>query len=207
MPTETGRPKTPPGNGWRNLAVLFLAVLAGAGFTYWYGAYETYHLETVQPNVLYRDGNQDMREFETAMRRCKAKTIVSLIDERELVDPEKPQFKKEVEFANKANIKLAPVPVKLGGWPTTGDVRTFLDTVADPSNQPVLVHCAQGVRRTGMMVAAYQMSVLGYDKAKATAAIEKFGHSNRTVGDIKRFIEIYDPATRTVTQELKQSVE
>jgi hypothetical protein len=58
-----------------------------------------------------------------------------------------------------------------------------------------------------MMVAAYQMSVLGYDKPQTINAIQSFGHSDRTINDVKTFIDIYDPATRTVTKEMQQSVE
>jgi hypothetical protein len=53
-----------------------------------------------------------------------------------------------------------------------------------------------------MMVAAYQMSVLGWDKEKTKAAMLTFGHSQRTVGDVQKFIDVYDPATRTVPEGL-----
>ena len=56
----------------------------------------------------------------------------------------------------------------------------------NPGGGPVLLHCAQGVRRTAMFVAAYQESVLGYDKQRAKDAIISFGHSDRTVSEIKR---------------------
>src|SRR5213079_2639054 len=103
--------------------------------------------------------------------------------------------------------KFSNIPVKLGGWPTTANVKEFLSLAQNKSLQPVLVHCAQGVRRTGMMVAAYQMSVLGWDKDKTKAAILTFGHSDRTVNDVKRFIDVYDPKTQTVTEKLPQSSE
>ncbi len=49
-----------------------------------------------------------------------------------------------------------------------------------------------------MMVAAYQMSVMGYDKQRAKSELQTFGHSRRTVGDIEKFIDLYDPQTREV---------
>ncbi len=192
---------------WRKLGILFLALFAIGSFTYWWGAYASYHFEAVTPDVLYRSGNDGLRKFATAVHRSGAKSIVDLIDDQELADPNKKQFQQEIDFAKQAHVDLVRVPVTLGGWPTTDDVRAFLDVVTDKTRQPVIVHCAQGVRRTGMMVAAYQMSVLGYDKTKAAAAIESFGHSDRTVADVKKFIEIYNPATRTVTQTMQQSEE
>lgn len=186
---------------------IVVSLLINAGIAFYFFKVDTYHYVEVQPGVLYRDGNQGLRRFSTAIKRADVKTIIPLIDGKELIDSEKPQFQHEVEYAKEHGLKLAPVPVKLGGWPTTDDVRTFLDTATDPSNQPVLVHCAQGVRRTGMMVAAYQMTVLGYDKARAGAEIETFGHSERSIGDVRKFIDAYDSATRTVTKEFAISKE
>jgi protein tyrosine/serine phosphatase len=110
-------------------------------------------------------------------------------------------------LCNRRGVKFVRVPVKLGGWPTTDDVRKFLEVVEKKENQPVLVHCAQGVRRTGMMVAAFQESLLGWDDAKAKAAMLTFGHSQRTVKDVERFIGVYDAKERKVTAQLEQSDE
>lgn len=182
-------------------------VLAAIGFLVWRQWFETYHFAVVQPGVLYRDGNRGPREFATMVRKCHPKTIVGLIDDQEIADAEKPEFKAEIEFARQQGIAIERIPIPLGGWPTTEDVRRFLEIVTDPSHQPVIVHCAQGVRRTGMMAAAYQESVLGYDSAKAKAAILRFGHSQRSIGDVERFIDVYDPVKREVTKQLEQSQE
>jgi hypothetical protein len=58
-----------------------------------------------------------------------------------------------------------------------------------------------------MMVAAYQRSVLKFDVDHTLAAMLTFGHSDRTVGDVKKFIELYDPQTQQMTQDLPASVE
>ena len=189
---------------WIIAAVVVLLV---GGWLYW--TRSTYHLETVQAGVLYRCGLQSFREFENALRRVKPKTVVTLVDDRELADPAKPQFKREVEtFADPARgVKVVRVPIPLGGWPEGDQIERFLAIAQNPANQPVMAHCAQGVRRTGMIVAAYQMSVLGYDKEKAKAALLTFGHSDRTVNDVKRFIDTYDPQARRMTKTLPQSKE
>src|SRR3712207_2090287 len=180
------------------LVLLAVGLVLGGAFFVWRQWFQTYHLATVDEGVLYRDGCQSPREFATAIKKVKPKTVVSLIDDRELNDPAKPQFKQEVEYLRQRRIKLEHIPVRLGGWPTEQDVKRFLEVVNNPQNQPVLVHCAQGVRRTGMMVAAYQEAVMKWDDGRAKDAIEDFGHSERTVSDIKRFIEGYDPSTGKV---------
>jgi protein tyrosine phosphatase (PTP) superfamily phosphohydrolase (DUF442 family) len=167
----------------------------------------TYHLATVDAGVLYRDGVQSPCQFETAVRKVQPKTVVSLIDENEEADENKPQFQSEKEYLEKKGIRLERIPVKLGGWPTKKDVDRFFEIVNDPQAQPVLVHCAQGVRRTGFMAAAYQMKQLGYDKDRAKESILRFGHSDRTANDVIRFIDGYDPATGTVPESLMPSNE
>ena len=189
------------------IVIIVSSVLVLAGFLAWRQWYETYHFAVVDPGRLYRDGNRGPREFATMLRRAKPKTVVCLIDDQELVDPTKPEFAAEMDALKREGIGVERVPVKLGGWPTNDDVRRFLAVATDADKQPVLVHCAQGVRRTGMMVAAYQESVLGYDRERAKREIMRFGHSERSIGDVRRFIDVYDPVKREVTEELPQSNE
>jgi protein tyrosine phosphatase (PTP) superfamily phosphohydrolase (DUF442 family) len=179
------------------VACVVLAV-ASAGFA-WHYLTGTYHLATVQEGVLYRDGARSLHELGVAVAKVKAHTVVSLIDDAELNDPNKPQFAQEQNYLASRGVQYQRIAVKLGGYPTSEDIRAFLATTQIPDKQPILLHCAQGVRRTAMFVAAYQESVLGYDKEKAKNAIISFGHSADTVNDIKRFIDNYDPQARTVS--------
>ena len=82
----------------------------------------TYHLAVVQDGVLYRDGNRGLREFSTAVRRVRPKVVVSLIDDGELGDPNKPQFAQEADFLSTHGIRQVRIPVKLGGWPSSDDI-------------------------------------------------------------------------------------
>ena len=198
MTDELSIPGVRPRRRVGKLLVVVLVTLVAAAAYGWRCYLDTYHLATVQPHALYRDGNQSPCQFETAIRKVQPRTVVSLVDENEEVDDAKPQFKAEAKYLGDKGIRLERIPVKLGGWPTKSDVEKFLSVTSDPANQPVLVHCAQGVRRTGMMVAAYQIKHLGYDKEKAKDEMLAFGHSERTVNDVKRFIDGYDPATGKV---------
>ena len=206
MPTEI-----PPTRCCRGktaaLWVCALALLAACGAWGWANYLQTYHLATVQEGVLYRDGNRGIREFETALRKSRAKTVVCLIDDREMADPRKPQFAQEADLCKQQGVNFVRIPIKLGGWPTTDDVRKFLTIAQDPKNHPVLVHCAQGVRRTGMMVAAFEESILNWDQNKTKSLLLTFGHSDRTVKDVERFISVYDPKEKTMTAQLEQSSE
>jgi protein tyrosine phosphatase (PTP) superfamily phosphohydrolase (DUF442 family) len=191
----------------RMFPTILIILLVVAGGLFWYLRVQTYHLETVTPGVLYRDGNRGLREFATMLRKVQPKTVVTLIDEEELADPKKFMFAQEAELLKQKGISQTSVVVPLGGYPSTEDLQKFLAIVEDPAKQPVVVHCAQGVRRTGMMVAAYQESILGWDKEKVKSSMLTFGHSQRTVTDVKRFVDTYDPKTRTMLVELERGVE
>jgi protein tyrosine phosphatase (PTP) superfamily phosphohydrolase (DUF442 family) len=186
---------------WQTFFAFVALLLVMTAIGYWWGN-RTYHFAAVDPGILYRDGNRGINEFASAIRKSHAKTVVSLIDDDELNDANKPQFKQEADYLAREGVRQERIPVKLGGWPSGDDLKRFLAIVADTGNRPVLVHCAQGVRRTGMFVAAYQESALHYDKEKAKAAIETFGHSDRTAADVKTFIDNYDPATMSVATTL-----
>ena len=168
----------------------------------WWAFLQTYHFAEVHAGVLYRGGNRGIREFAHAIRKGRIKTVVSLVDDSELADHEKPEFAAEMEWCRLHGVHTERIPIPLGGWPSSEDVRRFCQFVSDAQNQPVMVHCAQGVRRTGMMVAAYQQSVLGWDDQKCRTALLTFGHSQRTVGDVQKFIDVYDPKTGTVPTDL-----
>lgn len=182
-----------------------LAVLAVLiGVYVWMSFFQTYHLATVQRGVLYRTGFRTMREYETTISDVRPSTVVCLLDRSERA---RPPFSQEEIFCQHSRIGFVPIPVQLGGWPTQADVKAFVETVESKWRQPVLVHCAQGVRRTGMMVAAYQMSVLKWSKQKTKDAILTFGHSKRSIGDIERFIDGYDPVTYATVSGLPVGAE
>ncbi|MBX7220139.1 MAG: tyrosine-protein phosphatase [Blastocatellia bacterium] len=57
----------------------------------------------------------------------------------------------------------------------------FLQTVTDPANQPVFVHCRQGVDRTGVMMAAYRVVIQGWDKEEAIEEMQQVGSHSRYI--------------------------
>ena len=180
--SEAGRKSS--GRMWAGIG---LAVLLAAGAVWtWMTFVQTYHYAVVTDGVLYRSGIRSERELKTSRRKSNFKTVVSLVtdEERKLEE-----FKDEEEFCRDHGIEVIHVPVNIGCEPKIADVDRFLAVVRDKSKWPVLVHCAQGVQRTGMMVAAYQQRVLGYNKQQAMDAILGFNKGEERAAAVRAFIE------------------
>ena len=182
--------------GRRLWVVLTVCLVAASAFFAWWLYFDTYHLITVHDGILYRDGNRGVREFRTALRKSGARTVVCIVDDDEIRAPE---YVAAQDLLRRRGIDFVRIPIVKGDWPTTRQIREFLEIATDPARQPVLFHDNEGIRRAGMMMAAYQESVLGYDDARAAAAIRAFGHSERTIQDVRHFIEIYDGPRRELT--------
>ena len=177
----------------------------GGGWRVFWADFDTsIHLETVKAGVLYRDGVRGLIRLSwRAARSMRSPWFHWWMIAKNL----QPPFTDEMAYCQANGIEVIRLPITLGGWPHGDQISRFLAIAADPARQPVLVHCAQGVRRTGMMVAAYQLSVLKLDKQQAFAAIKSFGHSRRTVNDVERFIEVYVPKAEQMTADMPPSSE
>ena len=170
--------------------LVLLALISVTGFLVWRQYFQTYHLVVVDEGKLYRDGNRSLREFNNTLRKTNPRTVIAVVDEKEFKEPE---FVAARELVKSRGLAFHWIPIRAGWYPAAEQVREFLKITSDPANQPVLYHDDEGIRRAGMMMAAYQETVLGYDDEKAKASIRAFGHSDRTINEVRRFIDAYDP--------------
>ena len=186
--------------GW--LAIALVALIALSGVWVWWSYFGTYHFATVQDGVLYRDGVRSQRELATAYRKAHFKTVVSLVSDAE---QSRPEFQDEVALCREYGIDHIRIPIKEGGEPTAQDIDRFLVIMRDKSRWPVLVHCAQGIQRTGMMVAAYQKEALGYDKQKSMDSIVEFGKGPERAQAVRAFIEKHYASAASSTTNAQTS--
>jgi protein tyrosine/serine phosphatase len=80
----------------------------------------------------------------------------------------------ESQFAAQRGLRLFSFDLSASRPPTEADVARFLDVLTDPANQPVLVHCKNGVDRTGYMLAMYRMTEQGWSREQALAEMRRF---------------------------------
>jgi tyrosine-protein phosphatase SIW14 len=68
---------------------------------------------------------------------------------------------------------------------TVEDFDLIVQTLSDPENQPILVHCQSGADRTGVACAAYRMAVDGWTLAEAWEELECYGGGIHDVLNLK----------------------
>lgn len=101
--------------------------------------------------------------------------------------------RKDVEAAGMRSVEI-PLRADLLGSraPTDEEIDRFLAVVRDPEQQPVFVHCAHGVDRTGTMIAVYRIAVDGWSNDEAVREMLDFGYHTYYKSLIE-FVRSYRP--------------
>ncbi|MCF7958817.1 MAG: dual specificity protein phosphatase family protein [Phycisphaerae bacterium] len=158
-----------------------------------------YHFSTVEKGKIYRCGALALSGLKGICKRHQIRTIINLTRPKEY--SEKPWYKDEVDFCHEHNIQLIHIPLMMSKAPTEEQVNEFLAIASSQEHQPVLVHCKQGVLRTGMMIAAYVKTQHGLDNESIMHAMPDFGHdfnSSRYKG-FRDFVLNYEPDSTPVS--------
>lgn len=125
----------------------------------------------VEKGVLYRSGQPNGPMLKRLFRDYGIKTVVNLRGVQETaLDPEANGY---ADVAKNGNLKMIYLPL------TTNHAecaKEFLAIMADKTHWPVLVHCAGGKERTGMMVAVYRLSVDGWSFDRTFKEMKSFGY-------------------------------
>jgi protein tyrosine/serine phosphatase len=130
---------------------------------------------------VYRGGQPTSADLVT-LRNQGFRTVVNLRSHHSERREVEALGMKAVEIPMRADLVCTP--------PSQAQVFQFLDTVLDPANQPVFVHCAHGCDRTGVMAAVYRMEVDGWSPREALEEMRAFGCSE-SYTDLFRYVENY----------------
>jgi protein tyrosine/serine phosphatase len=138
----------------------------------------------VVPGKLYRSGQLTAHGLELAIADYGLRTVVNLRGEDP--DPELGGGEREREFCAARGVRYVHLdvdPYQPGLYPSRDHperpqpefIQEFLATMSDSANWPVLIHCAGGKHRTGLLVGSYRISAQGYGAAQASAEMMSFG--------------------------------
>ena len=111
---------------------------------------------------------------------------------RTVIDLRRFHYRDEGEQAKREGMRFEHIPMRASAAPSEAQIGRFLSLVTDPSLQPVYVHCAQGVDRTGAMIAVYRMQVQGWSNRDAFAEMTSFG-AHRIWWDLRNFVLHFEP--------------
>ena len=131
-------------------------------------------------NKLYR-GAQPKTGGLQELAKLGIKTVVNLRGKGEGV-------LKEEEEARGKGLRYFNVPFERVGRPRDADIEKVLSIINTPEYQPVFVHCAQGVDRTGTVIAVYRIAHDGWTSKEAKAEANRYGMHLWHVG-MKNYIQ------------------
>ncbi len=88
-----------------------------------------------------------------------------------------------------------------GDAPADEGVRTFKEIMSNPRNYPVLVHCFNGIHRSGAYCAIYRMEFEHWTNQQAMAEMKACGYTNLEEElDILQYLEDYVPSWRPLPE-------
>jgi tyrosine-protein phosphatase SIW14 len=151
----------------------------------------------VRDGVLYRSGQLSLDGLKTALHDHGIRTIISLRDGTRGPD------RAEEEFCKREGYNFVRIPPR--HWigesendavPVEEGVRLFRQTLADPRNHPVLLHCFAGIHRTGAYTAVYRMEFEGWTPTQAIEEMRACGYTAiDEETDVRGYMEGYRPVS------------
>ncbi|HDZ69388.1 MAG TPA: hypothetical protein ENH43_03105 [Phycisphaerales bacterium] len=155
--------------GIRMFLALLVFVVSGL---VWFHKTRPYHFLTVTPGVLYRSGWMTPHNEEKIIRKYGIRTVVNLCLPTEYPD----RYAEEARICRENKVQLVNLPMAGNTPPSEEQTAKWLSLLNNQQKLPILVHCAQGVMRTNIMVAIYQIEFLHKGNARVLTELPMFGH-------------------------------
>ncbi|MFP8873606.1 MAG: tyrosine-protein phosphatase [Myxococcota bacterium] len=133
-------------------------------------------LVAVEPGALYRSGQISAELVHGVLAQHDIQLVVDL---NEIEERWREEQRAEEAAAAALGIRHIRLPLRGDG---TGDLDRFAQALAEihaaqERDQPTLVHCAAGARRTGAVIALYQVLVQGIPTSEAITELGRYGNT------------------------------
>lgn len=168
------------------------------------------HFRVVRDGVLYRSGQMSREGLLRVLHDHLIRTVITLRDAR--VPGQPPPDLAEEEYCREQGILYVRIPPRHwddgeGDAPAEEGVRTFLAVMRDPRNYPVLVHCFNGIHRTGAYSAIYRMEFEHWSNQQAIEEMVACGYTNvYDELDILGYLEEYVPSWKKASLGLEKEL-
>ncbi|MCP4003538.1 MAG: dual specificity protein phosphatase family protein [bacterium] len=124
-----------------------------------------YNFGEVHEGQIYRSGQPSPLFLRWLVSKRGVRTLINLRGRT-------PGF--ESAFAAHHGLRLYSFNLSASRPPSQDDVERFLRIVRDPANHPLLVHCRNGVDRTGYMVGLVRTTDDGWTVERATNEMNRY---------------------------------
>ncbi len=152
-----------------------MAVVA-AGLTYGSWVVIDHRLVPISPGQIYQSAEMAPAELVEVSREHGLRAVLDLRDTRpEAIEAERVALEK-------AGIKHLHVPSLQEPTPET--IEIVLGLMADPQNQPLLVHCEHGEGRSVLMAALHRVENEGWTNEAAWRGSARLPGSLQFLGDV-----------------------
>jgi len=95
--------------------------------------------------------------MDKVIKKYGIKTLVNLCLPSESASLQNNNYLKEQQICERNGVELVYLPMVGNTPPSEEQITKWLSLFKEPNKTPLLVHCAHGVIRTGVMVAVYEM--------------------------------------------------
>ncbi len=153
------------------------------------------NLRVVKSGVLYRSGQMTFAGFQEVLFEHGIKTVITL---RDTLGEPKHNLDEE-QYCEHRGLQFFRIPSRSwwasdGTVPAEEGVHLFRQIIANPANQPVLIHCLAGMHRTGAFCSVFRMEFEGWHNTKAIAEMKALGYRNiDDEWDVLGYLEQYRP--------------
>lgn len=139
----------------------------------------------VDPGNFYRSGQMKVDDLDRLVRKKGIRTIINLRG----THPGEKWFDQEFNYTESKQIRFYSLDFELKQLPHRRSLLLLLDILKN-APKPILVHCDNGVERTGEVAAIYEMVIKGKPKAQAMNMLSaKYSYDESDDPSKKYFIE------------------
>jgi protein tyrosine phosphatase (PTP) superfamily phosphohydrolase (DUF442 family) len=140
--------------------------------------------------ILIRTPQPDAGDLEELHDRHGVRTVLNLRGENE----EKGWFQEERRGVRAIGARWEHLKVSGTRTPEPDLIAEFFALVEDRERWPIVMHCAGGIHRTGVLSALYRVQYQGWDAERAVEEMEDhwFDWTTRDRDALKRFLRAYE---------------
>lgn len=131
----------------------------------------------VSPGIFR--GAQPLPEGYETLKEMGIKTVINLRSQHG-----------EKDTVEAAGMQSIEIPMSVFRSVDIEKVNNIINSMINPDNQPVYIHCKLGQDRTGVVIAAYRMRVDGWSVSEAEAELQSFGFNDIWL-KLKKFVREY----------------